>query len=70
VVAHYPEVIDNLIKQGKLVGSRVDFARASVGVTVKAGAPKPDIGIVRVASSGMRRLPGWGGRIRTSAFRI
>ena len=38
VVTHYPEIIDDLVKQGKVVGSRVDFARA-----VKAGAPKPDI---------------------------
>ena len=27
-----------------MVDSRVDFARAGVGVAVKAGAPKPDIG--------------------------
>jgi hypothetical protein len=38
------DVIDDLIKQGKVIDSRVDFARAGVGVTVKAGAPKPDIG--------------------------
>jgi molybdate transport system substrate-binding protein len=42
LVTHYPEVIDDLIKQGKVVDRRVDFARA--GVAVKAGAPKPDIG--------------------------
>jgi hypothetical protein len=28
LVTHYPEIIDDLIKQGKAVGSRVDFARA------------------------------------------
>jgi molybdate transport system substrate-binding protein len=37
--------IDDFIKAGKIMpGSRVDIARSGVGVAVKAGAPKPDIG--------------------------
>ena len=32
LVTHYPEIIDDLIKQGRVVGRRVDFARAGVGV--------------------------------------
>src|SRR5262245_11634733 len=37
--------VDALIKQGKLVAAtRADIARSSVGVAVKKGAPKPDIG--------------------------
>jgi len=36
--------LDELIKQGKVVaGSRVDLVRSSIGVAVRAGAPKPDI---------------------------
>jgi molybdate transport system substrate-binding protein len=38
-----PDAIDELIKQGKVV-SRFNFARAGIGVAVKAGAPRPDIG--------------------------
>jgi molybdate transport system substrate-binding protein len=36
-------VLDDLIKQGAIVGTRVDVARAAVGVGVREGAPKPDI---------------------------
>ena len=38
-----PPQIDKLIKEGKIVGSRVDFARAGIGVAIKVGAPKPDL---------------------------
>jgi molybdate transport system substrate-binding protein len=43
IVTANPPVIDDLIKQGKVVGSRVDFARAGIGVAIKTGAPKPDL---------------------------
>ena len=44
-----PEVkkkIDALIKDGTVVGPRVDFGRAGLGVAVRSGAPKPDISTV------------------------
>ena len=46
IVALNPPVIDDLIKSGKIVGMRVDFARAGIGVAVKAGAPKLDLSTV------------------------
>ena len=39
--------LDDLVKQGKVVpGSRVDLARSSIAMVVRAGAPKPDISTV------------------------
>ena len=36
--------LEELIKQGKVVaGSRVDLVRSSIGMAVRAGAPRPDI---------------------------
>ncbi len=43
IVTGNPSAIDDLIKSGKVVGMRVDFARAGIGVAIKAGAPKPDL---------------------------
>lgn len=39
------EAIDDLIKQGKLTGaSRMDVGRSELGIGIRAGAPKADIG--------------------------
>jgi len=47
VVIMADTALDDLIKQGKVVaGSRVDLVRSSIGVAVRAGAPKPDISSV------------------------
>jgi molybdate transport system substrate-binding protein len=43
-VIHSRLTLDRLLRGGKIVqGSIVDVAHASIGVVVKAGAPKPDI---------------------------
>jgi len=47
VVIMVGDALDALIKQGKAVpGSRVDLAASNIGMVVRAGAPKPDIGTV------------------------
>jgi molybdate transport system substrate-binding protein len=47
VVIMADTALDDLITQGKVVaGSRVDLVRSSIGVAVRAGAPKPDISSV------------------------
>jgi molybdate transport system substrate-binding protein len=38
-----PPVIDRLIRDGKMVDQRIDWARAGIGVAVKKGAPKPPL---------------------------
>jgi molybdate transport system substrate-binding protein len=39
------EAIEGLIRQGKIAaGSRVDLARSAIGIAVRQGASKPDIG--------------------------
>ena len=35
--------LDELIKQGKIVGGRVDLVRTGIGIAVRKGAPKPDV---------------------------
>jgi len=46
VVVGNPPIVDALIKDGMVVGPRVDFGHAGLGVAVKSGAPKPDISSV------------------------
>jgi molybdate transport system substrate-binding protein len=44
--------MDELIRQGPIrAGSRVDVARCGIGVAVRAGAPKPDLG----STEGLKR---------------
>jgi molybdate transport system substrate-binding protein len=45
IVANFTPAFAGLVKRDKVVaGTPVEFARAGVGVAVKKGAPKPDIG--------------------------
>ncbi len=47
VVIMVGTALDDLVRQGAVAGdSRVDLARSKIGMVVRAGAPKPDIGSV------------------------
>ena len=48
--------LDELIRQGKIVaGSRVDLAKSGIGIAVRAGAPRPDVGSSASAEAGAAR---------------
>jgi molybdate transport system substrate-binding protein len=50
------DVLEELVKQGKIISeSRVDLARSSIGMAVRAGAPKPDITTVEAFKQAMLR---------------
>jgi molybdate transport system substrate-binding protein len=54
IAATQPDQVENFIRQGKMVaGTRTNFAQAGVGVSVKAGAPKPDISTVAAFKAAM-----------------
>lgn len=47
VVVVTPAVIEDLVKKGKVAsGSQTNLAKVGVGVMVKAGAPRPEVGTV------------------------
>jgi molybdate transport system substrate-binding protein len=47
LIASSPEQIEDLVKKGKVVaGTATPFALAGLGLSVRAGAPKPDISTV------------------------
>jgi molybdate transport system substrate-binding protein len=49
-----PAVVDALIEKGRISGgSRVALATVGIGVFVKEGAPKPDIGTVEAFKSAL-----------------
>jgi len=46
LIAANPGQIEDLIKKGRVIGTPTPFALAGLGVSVRAGAPKPDISTV------------------------
>ena len=54
IAAVQPDQVDAYVKSGKMVaGTPTNFAQAGVGVAVKSGAPKPDIGTTEAFKAAM-----------------
>ena len=52
------EAIGDLIQQGKLAGaSRVDVGRSELGIGIRAGAPRPDIGTPAALTKALHETP-------------
>lgn len=53
-----PDSADDLVRRDKLVaGSRVDLGRTGLGVAVRKGAPKPDVGTVDAFRNALLAAP-------------
>jgi molybdate transport system substrate-binding protein len=53
-----PDMADDMVRRGKLAaGSRVDLGRTGLGVAVRKGAPKPDIGTVDAFRRALLAVP-------------
>src|SRR6266404_381986 len=54
ILVSTPPAMETLFKEGKLIaGTRTNLVRSGVGVEVRAGAPKPDIGSVETFKRAM-----------------
>jgi molybdate transport system substrate-binding protein len=51
------QAVDDLIHASVLAASRVDVARSLVGMAVKAGAPRPDIGSIEALKATLLATP-------------
>jgi molybdate transport system substrate-binding protein len=53
IIITVPPALDTFIKQGKVIAeTRTNIARSGLGVEVRAGAPKPDIGSMEAERTG------------------